>query len=167
LLARFIALAHWVRARCCPARVEGLAPAAAEGVAGAEAAVPAACEVSATVEELAALWECSRRAAQQTLRRLSRRGLVSWRPRAGRGRRSALQVTVHPVHAYLERALAAARRQRWVEAAFWLEEIDRECPCLPDVSRMRAEIRARLGLPPRGARRFGEGSACSCAASIT
>lgn len=57
LLGRFIALAHWA------------------GTRSASAATP--YETLATVEELAALWNCSRRAAQQTLRRLAAWGFVA------------------------------------------------------------------------------------------
>lgn len=45
-------------------------------------------------------------------------------------------------------AQRALRRQRWAEAAFWLTEILRECPCTPQVPLLLAGARARLGLPP-------------------
>lgn len=129
LLARFTALAHWAERHC-------------------RRAEDGRCEALTTVGDLAALWDCSHRAAQQTLRALAGRGLVSWEPRPGRGRRSVLRVAVHPVHAYLDRARAAQRREQWAEAAFWLGEILRECPCIPEVPAMLAEARARLGLGP-------------------
>ncbi|MBE3589779.1 MAG: SgrR family transcriptional regulator [Firmicutes bacterium] len=109
-----------------------------------------ACErgVSATVEELSALWDCSPRAAQETLRRLSRWGLVRWDPRPGRGHRSKLEIKVHPVFVYFDRACAAHASGQWAEAAFWLGEILRECPCIPEVPAMLADARRRLGLRP-------------------
>ncbi|WP_243149672.1 SgrR family transcriptional regulator [Thermaerobacter sp. PB12/4term] len=100
------------------------------------------------MDEIARVWGCSRRAAQQMLRRLARWGLVAWRPQPGRGGRSHLRVMVHPAHAYFDRAAVAMEREQWAEAAFWLSEILRECPCIPQVPSLLAEVRIRLGLPP-------------------
>ncbi|HEY8504018.1 MAG TPA: SgrR family transcriptional regulator [Gemmataceae bacterium] len=142
LLQRFIALAHWVRRRAAGDDVSRPG-----GGRGDHAGVHTVAQV--TIDELAELWGCSRRAAQQSLRRLARWGLVAWKPQPGRGGRSILRVTVHPVYAYLDRAEIALRREQWAEAAFWLTEILRECPCIPQVPALLAEARARLGLSPR------------------
>lgn len=125
-LDRFVALAH----RLC-----GDAETCRDGAA-------------VTIEELAEWWDCSPRAAQQTLRRLSRWGLVRWDPRPGRGNRSKLEIKVHPVFVYFDRACEAQSRGQWAEAAFWLGEILRECPCIPEVPAMLADVRQRLGLRP-------------------
>lgn len=127
-LSRYIVLAGWVHTRF---RV------------GPDPAHP----VLVTVAELAHLWGCSDRATRQSLARLQSWGLLSWEPQAGRARRSFLVLLTHPVHVYYERARRAQADGDWAEAAFWLQEILTECPCIPDVPRLLADVRGRLGLP--------------------
>ncbi|ADU51561.1 hypothetical protein Tmar_1448 [Thermaerobacter marianensis DSM 12885] len=146
LLKRFIELAHWVRQRSAEGDASGNGGTGGEPYGG----------VLVTVDELAGMWGCSRRAAQQVLRRLASWGLVAWKPQPGRGGRSQLRVTVHPVYAYFDRAEMAMRREQWAEAAFWLTEILRECPCIPQVPALLAEARAQLGLSPA----TGGGACC-------
>ncbi|NMP23326.1 SgrR family transcriptional regulator [Sulfobacillus harzensis] len=99
-----------------------------------------------TIAELAGLWDCSERAAQESVQRLESWGLLRWSPQAGRGKRSGLALLVHPVHVYYERAAHALEQGALAEAGFWLNEVLRECPCIPGTAAMLAEIRQRLGL---------------------
>ncbi len=99
-----------------------------------------------TMAELATLWECSERAAQESVQRLESWGLLRWTPRAGRGKRSVLALLVHPVHVYYERAEWALSHGALAEAGFWLNEVMRECPCIPAAAALLTEIRQRLGL---------------------
>jgi MarR-like DNA-binding transcriptional regulator SgrR of sgrS sRNA len=99
-----------------------------------------------TIRELASLWDCSERAAQESVQRLEQWGLLRWSPQAGRGRRSDLALLVHPVHVYFEQAERALGHGALAEAGFWLNEVMRECPCIPAAATMLTEIRQQLGL---------------------
>jgi len=102
---------------------------------------------SLTVSELATLWDCSIRSAQETVRRLTTWGLLIWIPIPGRGNRSRVSFKVHPVHIYFNRAERALREGALPEAGFWLTEIIRECPCIPGVYDRLQHVREALGLP--------------------
>lgn len=106
----------------------------------------AAPAIAVTVGELGTIWDASPRAVRDTLGRLAAWSLVAWRPRPGRGRRSALSLLVHPVHVYFTRAERAERDGRPAEAAFWYGEILADCPCIEGVAERLAAARARLGL---------------------
>ena len=99
-----------------------------------------------TIAELATLWECSTRAAQESVQRLESWGLLRWTPHAGRGKRSRLALLTHPVHVYYERAERALAHGALAEAGFWFNEVMRECPCIPAASALLTEIRPRLAL---------------------
>lgn len=99
-----------------------------------------------TMAELATLWECSERSAQESVQRLEHWGLLRWSPQAGRGKRSDLALLVHPVYVYYERAERALARGALEEAGFWLNEVMRECPCIPGAPTLLSEIRQQLGL---------------------
>ncbi len=99
-----------------------------------------------TIAEMAALWDCSERAAQESVRRLQTWGLIRWHPRAGRGKRSDLALLVHPVHVYFERAQHALEQGALAEAGFWLQEVIRECPCIPAAAMLLTDIRHSLGI---------------------
>lgn len=99
-----------------------------------------------TIAELATLWECSERAAQESVQRLENWGLLRWTPQAGRGKRSDLALLVHPVHVYYERAQRALVHGALAEAGFWLNEVMQECSCIPAAAALLTEIRQRLGL---------------------
>lgn len=99
-----------------------------------------------TIAELATLWDCSERSAQESVQRLQSWGLLAWDPRAGRGKRSHLSLLVHPVHVYYESAQRALETGALAEAGFWVSEVIRECPCIPEAFTLLVEIRQRLGL---------------------
>ncbi len=99
-----------------------------------------------TVADLAGLWDCSERAAQESLQRLAAWGLLRWNPQSGRGKRSAVALLVHPVHVYYERAERALTQGGLAEAGFWLGEIMRECPCIPAAAALLTHVRQQLGL---------------------
>lgn len=101
---------------------------------------------SMTIRELAQLWDCSERAAQESIQRLETWGVLQWTPQAGRGKRSRLALLVHPVHVYFERAERALDQEAWAEAGFWLSEVMRECPCIPAAAELLETVRLRLGL---------------------
>lgn len=101
---------------------------------------------SITVAELAALWNCSERSAQDSVQRLKTWGLLHWTPRRGRSNRSQVLLLVHPVHVYFERAQRAFDHEAWAEAGFWLGEILRECPCIPAATTLMKTVREQLGL---------------------
>ncbi len=103
---------------------------------------------TATIAELAQLWDCSARSARETLGRLQTWGLLAWDPRPGRARRSEVWLHVHPVHVYFERACRAEAAGSLAEAAFWLGEVLMSCPCIPDVPDRLDAVRARLRLEP-------------------
>lgn len=112
---------------------------------------PESCKAwvsSITVSELAALWDCSERSAQESLQRLKSWGLVDWTPKRGRGKRSLVQLLVHPVHIYFEQAEKALTQNALAQAGFWLGEIQRECPCIPGVEILFQQIREQLRLIP-------------------
>jgi hypothetical protein len=106
--------------------------------------------LAATVADLAVLWDCSARSARQTLARLTEWDLLAWHAHPGRAHRSRVVLRVHPVHVYFERARRAEAIGNLAEAAFWLEEVQAACPCIPEVPRQLASVRTRLGLAPRG-----------------
>lgn len=127
-LSRYIVLAGWVHARF-------------------QVAPDQARPVLVTVAELAKLWDCSERSARQSLARLQSWGLLTWEPQPGRSRRSFLVLLTHPVHVYYDRARRAEAQGDWAAAAFWLQEILSECPCIPEVPELLDDVRSRLGLP--------------------
>lgn len=99
-----------------------------------------------TIGEIARLWDCSERAAQDSIQRLEAWGLLTWSPQPGRGKRSRLALLVHPVHVYFDRAERALEQGSLAEAGFWLSEVMRECPCIPAAATRLSEIRQQLGL---------------------
>lgn len=105
-----------------------------------------AAPTTMTMAELATLWDCSERSAQESVQRLESWGLLRWTPKSGRGKRSDLALLVHPVHVYYERAERALADGALAEAGFWLNEVMRECPCIPTAATLLTEIRQRLGL---------------------
>lgn len=107
--------------------------------------------LTATIADLARLWDCSERSARQTLGRLQVWGLLAWHPRPGRAQRSEVVLHVHPVHVYYERACRAEAVGSLAEAGFWLGEVLASCPCIPEVPARLASVRTRLGLEMRPA----------------
>jgi hypothetical protein len=99
-----------------------------------------------TLADLARIWDCSLRAAQETLRRLEALSLLQWLPSPGRGHRSRLTIHVHPVWIYHARAERAEAGERWAEAAFWYRLILEDCPCVPGAAEHLEACHRRLGL---------------------
>ena len=105
---------------------------------------------SITIAELAKLWYCSERTAQESIQRLETWGLLRWNPKPGRGKRSDLALLIHPVHVYFEEAQHALAKEALAEAGFWLSEVIRECPCIPEAATLLTEIRQRLNMSQIG-----------------
>jgi hypothetical protein len=103
-------------------------------------------QLEVTLADLARIWDCSLRAAQETLRRLEALNLLQWLPSPGRGHRSRLTIRVHPVWIYEARAERAEAGERWAEAAFWYRLILENCPCVPGAAEHLEACYGQLGL---------------------